>query len=241
MGELYTRTRKINNYISIHVPTLREILAAENEEQSREEEYYGIVSLIISTPFDRMVQLDKVGIDFTTIDSWELFCLSFSELQQSDTSLVFDNLDLSGFEIGVNPKNGNVILCNQNTGEIIDQAIHEDICKTLCKVLDIERKIKRPANEEAKQYLLERAKKKYERERRKPRKSQLEDLVVAMVCAPEFSYTYESILDLTIYQFNTSLRQIIKRVNYDNTMVGCYAGTISAKEIDLSKLHWIPN
>lgn len=212
-----------------------------NGDQSHEDEYYGLVSLIISTPYDRMVQLDEAGIDFTTIDTWTLFCLSFEELKQMDTSLLFGDLDLSKFEVGINPQSKEVIICNQETGEVIDHVIHERVCKTLCQILGIERKIKRPANEEAKQYVLERAKKKYERAKKRPHKSQLDELIVAMVCAPELSYTYESILDLTIHQFNVSLRQTVKRVNYDNTMVGCYAGTINTKEIDLSKLHWIPN
>lgn len=231
---LYSTEHIINEHIKIRIPTLREII-------NNEDEYYGGVAMIVSTPYDMMVQLDSINIDFTTINDWDLFCLLFNELRKKDLSLIFGDLQLSEFETAVNKQNGNVVLLNPKTGAIIDRAIHGQICVFLRKMLDIEKNVKHPANDEAKKFMIERARKRLNRHMKKSSKSQLEDFIVALVNTSEFSYTYESVLDLTIYQFNASLRQIVKKIKFDNLMIGCYAGTVNMKELDQKELNWISN
>lgn len=231
---LYQTEHKINDYITIRIPTLREII-------DDEDDYYSSVAMIVSTPYDMMVQLDSINIDFTSITDWDLFCLLFNELKQKDLSLIFGNLQLKDFETAVNQQNGNVVLINRQTGAVIDRAIHGQICNFLRTLLGIEKNTKRPANDEAKKYMIERARKRLNRRKKKSEQSQLEDFIVALVNTSEFSYDYNSVLDLTIYQFNASLRQIVKKVKFDNLMIGCYAGTINVKELDQKELNWISN
>ncbi len=64
------------------IPTVGEVL--ENEDN-----YYSMVSMLTAMPIDMMVQLDDIGIDFTTINEWELFLLLFNSLKEQDTSLIF--------------------------------------------------------------------------------------------------------------------------------------------------------
>lgn len=64
-------------------------------------------------PIDFMVQLDDLGIDFTTINAWQLFVLLFENIKQMDKyvlSLVFGDMDLSDFEIGISPQNGKFVI-----------------------------------------------------------------------------------------------------------------------------------
>lgn len=234
MGTLYELTHKINNYITIKVPTVGEII-------QNEDEYYGNVALIVATPFDLMVQLDDRGIDFTKLNDWDLFCLLFNELRTKDLSLIFDNINLKDFVVAENKQNGNMILLNQQTGAVIDRVIHDQICRYLRKILYLQKNDKKPGNEEARKYLLERARKKLKRHKNNTSESQLEKHIVALVNTAEFSYDYDTVLGLTINQFNASLHQIIKKVNYDNLMIGCYAGTVNMKEIDQNELNWISN
>ncbi len=72
----------INDYIRVMIPTVGEVL--ENEDN-----YYSMVSMLTAMPIDMMVQLDDIGIDFTTINEWELFLLLFNSLKEQDTSLIF--------------------------------------------------------------------------------------------------------------------------------------------------------
>lgn len=231
---LYQTKHKINDYITVRIPTIGEILEDEHT-------YYENVALIVSTPYDMMVQLDDINIDFTTINDWDLFCLLFRELQKRDLSLIFGDLNLADFETVVNKQNGEIILLNSKTGAIIDRGIHNQICRFIRKILCLEKTSKRPANEEAKKYMIERARMRLKTRKRKVEKSQLEEFIIALVNTSEFSYDYNSVLGLTIYQFNASLHQIIRKIKFDKLMIGCYAGTVNMKELDQNELNWISN
>ncbi len=231
-GYLYARSFPVNDYISITIPTVGQIW-------DNEAEYYGLITSIIATPSDFMVQLDDIGIDFSSISSFELFLLLFNGIRSTDTSLVFGDLDLSGFKTAINEKNGKVVLVDQDKDIVIDRAIHDQIRRVIRKINHLEKSDKNPGNEEAKKYMIERARIKQKRAARRPHKSQLEDLIIAMVNTEQYKYGYEETRDLTIYQFHASVYQIIRKINYDNTMIGCYAGTINAKELSQDRLNWL--
>lgn len=229
---LYRDRVEINDYISVRIPKVKEIL-------EHEEEYYRLVLALTAMPYDMMVQLDDLGIDFTEIDEYELFLLLFQGLQFEDTSLIFGDLDLTTFETAANHKNHTVILKNDD-GIVIDRAIYSKISDTLRRIHHLEKTLKKPGNEEAKEYLLQRTRKKMARRKNRKTMSELESLITGMVNAAEYKYNYETTLDLSIYQFNQSVHQIMNKVDYDNRMRGVYAGTIDAKRLSEDELSWLP-
>lgn len=233
-SSLYETRHKINDYITLKIPTVKEILRDEDV-------YFGNIALIVATPFDMMVQLDDIKIDFSKINEWELFCLLFNELKTKDLSLIFDGLDLSSFVITEDKQSGDVIIVNPHTGAKIDRLIHEQICRFLRGMLRLKKNSKKPANEEARKYLIERARIKMRRKKKELSESQIEKYIISLVNTAEFPYTYESVLELTINQFYASLYQIIRKVKFDNLMIGCYAGTVNTKELDQNELNWISN
>ena len=87
--------------------------------------------------------------------------------------------------------------------------------------------------------MLERARKKLKRRRKKAEASQLESLIIALVNTEQFPYKFDEVLDLTIYQFNESVLQVVKKIDFDNRMHGIYAGTISAKNMSQDYLNWM--
>lgn len=231
---LYARSYPVNDKISIRIPTVGEIL--ENEVA-----YNSILSCVISTPYDFMVYLDDMGIDFEKLTEYDLFLLLFPSLQSADTSIVFGDLDLSKFSPAVNEKNGQVILLNAEDDIVIDRGVHDLICQAIRKINHLEKVTRRPGNSEAKKYMIERARIKLQRAaRRKRETSELEKLIVALVNTEEFKYGYQEVLDLTIYQFRASVDQIIHKIHFNNTMIGVFAGTVKAKELPQEDLTWIP-
>ena len=231
---LYAREQKITDAVSVLVPQFGSVF--DNEDL-----YYDIVCTIVSTPFDLMVQLDDAGIDFTQINDFELFCLLFPRLQEMDTSLVFGDLDLSGFQTAENTQNGSMVLWNEETGAVIDRAAHDRMAKFLRKMLHLEKNNKRPANEEARKYLIEKERRKQKRQKKKARTSTLESYVVALVNSCEFPYNYETVRDISIYQFYCSLNQITHKIKFDNTMIGYYAGTVKFDDLSQADRTWILN
>lgn len=223
----------INDDIHVLIPTVGEIL------DFGEDDYYTLVSTITAMPIDMMAELDDVGVDFTQISDYELFLIMFNGIKGSDTSLIFDNLDLSGFEAAINKENDEIVLFDKTTGIVIDRSIHNMIASALRKIHHLEKNTKRPGNDEAKAYLIERAKLKRKRKRRSRKSSELEGLIVAMVNTEEFKYKFNEVKDLTIYQFNECVKQIIKKVDYNNRMIGVYSGTVDAKQISQDDLNWL--
>lgn len=229
---LYKRDFPINDKISVHIPLLREVL-------EQEDNYYGIISTITATPYDMMVQLDDMGVDFSTIDEYELFLITFDMLKTSDTSLVFGDLDFTRFVPMINNQNGMMVMRDDEKDITIDKAIYLQICSALRKIHHLKRENKKPANMEAKKYMIERARKKLARRRKRIEDSALEEMIVALVNTEQFSYTYNSVLDVTIYQFYESVYQIMWKVDYDNRMYGVYTGTIKAKDLSQDQLNWM--
>ena len=229
---LYSNQYPINEYISIKIPPVGEIL---NDESS----YYSMVSLITATPYDMMVQLDEVGVDFTELNDFELFLLFFNTLKLQDTSMIFGELDITKFVAAINEQNNTIVLKDLESGLIIDRLLHGQICEAVRKIHHLERNRRKPANGEAKKYLLQRAKEKMRRRRGLIEDSQLEQLIIALANTEQFKHGYEEIKGLSIYQFNESVHQIVKKIEFDNTMHGIYAGTINAKNISQENLNWL--
>ena len=228
---LYAKEWPVNKDIKIFIPTVGQVI--DNEDM-----YYNIISRLTAMPIDLMVQLDEMGIDFTTVDEFQLFISMLNGMKDDDVSLVFGDLDLSKFEVRID-EDYNIAFVNTVDDIVIDRKTYFQITGVLRKLHHLEKNRRKPGNDEAKKYMLERAKKKQKRSKNKAFDSQLEDLIIAMVNAKEFKYDFQSVRDISIYQFNESVYQIIKRVDYDNRMVGIYTGSISAKEFKPDDLNWL--
>ena len=204
-----------------------------------EDDYYTMVTMLTAMPVDMMVQLDDIGVDFTAINEYELFLILFNALKDKDTSLIFGELDLKPFRSAVNPQNNTIVLRNKETGVVIDRGIQGQIASVLRKIHNLKRNNRKPANQEAREYMLQRAREKMRRRSKRMNDSQLEELIVAMVNTEQFHYGFEGTRELSIYQFNESVRQVIKKIDYDNRMHGVYAGTVNAKELSQDDLNWL--
>lgn len=232
---LYKRQYSVNENINIVIPTVGEIL-------DDEDGYYGIVSSLTAMPIDLMCELDDVRIDYTEISEYELFLYyMFPSLKGTDTHLVFGELDLSNFELAQNTENGNIILYDEKNDIVIDRTVQGQIAATLRRIHHLEKNRRKPANKEAKEYMLERARTKRKRKKKKSNFSQLESLIISMVNTEQFKYDYDGVLNLSIYQFNESVRQIIKKVDYEHRMHGVYSGTIDPKGLSQKELNWLNN
>lgn len=59
-----------------------------------------------------------------------------------------------------------------------------------------------------------------------------------MVNNCNFKYNYDTVNDLTVYDFMVSVKQIVKKYQVDNLNTGLYMGTIDRKKIG-DKLNWL--
>ena len=217
----------------LRIPTVGEILEDEDK-------YYGIVSSLTASPFQYMVQLDDMGIDYTQITDYQLFMMLFPIYAQSDLSLIFGDLDTSDFNVYVNQQDNSQVIYSPKNNIVIDELVYNDLANTIRKINLFEKVKSKPGNESARKYLLEKERKKQKRNAKKPKEPYLEKLVIALVNTSEFPYNYETCMDLSIYKFNQSFKQIQQKITFDNTMIGVYAGTVdTSKMTNKDSLSWI--
>lgn len=235
---LYADSISIDDRFRVAVPTVGEII-------DNEEDYYTIVSICTAMPIDYMVMLDELGFDFTEVSEYELFLMLFPCIQDickqshEKSELFLRDIDVSKFVLGKDEDTGDYVYVDTESGTVIDKRIHSKLSSIIRNIHKLKKDNRKPANSDAKEYMLDIARRRAKRRTARIERSRLESLIVAMVNAKEFKYDFRSVRDLTIYQFNESVRQVIKRVDYDNYMFGICSGNLRAKDIDKDALNWL--
>lgn len=231
---LKTNQYRINDTISIYVPTVGEIY------DYGESEYYDIVQLLTSVPYDLMVQFDDMGVDYETISEYQLFLMMLESfmLKKKDLSIVFGSLNINSLRFKES-ENGEKKLVNSKGEIVIDKLIQYEISAAIRKIHFWTKTDKRAGNKEAKQYLIDRNRLKQKRAAKKKKSSFLDESIIKMVNTEEFKYNYESCMDLSIYKFNASLQQIPKKKNWEQTITGAYFGSVDLSKLNIDKLHWM--
>lgn len=229
---LYKSEYPITDKIVLRIPTIGELLEDEDS-------YNAVLSVWTAAPIDYMVFLDDCGLDFTTLSDYDLFILLSRFLSMYNTSLIFGGIDFSKFHPAEDVETGKVALVDAENDIVIDKGIYYTIAGALRKINGLKRNNRTPAGEETKKYMLERERIKMKRKKRRKEVSQLESLIVAMVNTQQYKYDFDGTRGLTVYQFYESVRQVIKKVDYENRMIGVYAGTVNAKELSNDDLNWL--
>lgn len=235
MGILYQDSVYINDAISIRVPSVGEVC-------DDEDNFFMAVTSVISTPYDMMVQLDDMGIDFTQIDNFGLFCMMVNTLKDGSGKLLFGDFDFSRFERALNKKSNEIVLMDDVNGLVIDRAVHEQMAAAIRRILQIKKNVKKPGNEEGKKYMIKIARMNQKKARRLAKgkeTTQLEDIIISLVNNREFPYDYRTVRDISITQLYLSMNQVAHKINYDNIMRGYYAGTIKLEDIRQEERTWI--
>lgn len=226
-------TYSLPNGITINIPKLGDIC------DFGEEKYLSTISLLTAEPFDMPYQLQQIGIDYTEIKSFELFCLLVSGLTPNETSLIFGDLNFSNFRIV--EKNGFLVMINSD-GIEINEFTMELIKSCIRKIHHIpKQRYNGVFNEFAKEQIIRDAKADIERAQRKRKllgaKSQYLPLISSLVVSKGFNYNWSNIWDMTIAQFFDSFYRLQKRDNAENLYHGLYSGCIDYSKIK-KDLNW---
>lgn len=229
----------ISKYIKIHQPTLGEIC------DFGEKDYYSMIYNFVATPQSMKSQLWDMqpSIDYTKITPYELFYgILYKIFPQEKTSILFNDLDFSKFQLMQRDDDKSILLCQQIDGEnvIIDEYTYSLIVDYLCKTHFIERDLKRPANNSTKMVLIEDARDELERNKNKEYHSQLKSLISAMINSEGFKYNHAQVWDMKINAFMDSVKRISKIKNSDLLFQSGYSGFgVNLKEIDKKQLDWL--
>jgi hypothetical protein len=203
-----------------------------------EQEYYQILSNMTAIPSDMKSVLWDAGIDWMEFSDMELFYVMTHTMPVEKSSIFFPGIDFSTFTLLKN-QNDDLVMYSQEQEIIIDPFVFAKMQSCLCKSHGIKKKIERAGNKYTKQVLIEEDRQKRELNKDKPFKSNLFGLVSAMVNYAGFKYNYETVWNLTMFQFMDAVGRARLIDSTNHLLNGVYAGTIDGKKIKSDKFNWM--
>lgn len=227
----------VSDHIVIHQPTLDEIC------DYGEHDYYSMIYQLTATPQSMKVQLWDMGIDYTTITPFELFySLLYKLYPQEKTSILFGELDFTGFQVMQRTDQQSIFLCQIIDDEpvMIDECTYNIIMDYLRQIHMLQKDEKMPANESTKKILIEDAREEYERNKNKEYHSQLKNMVSAMINSEGFKYNHSEVWNMKINAFMDSVKRISKIKNANLLLQSGYSGFgVNLKEVSNKQLDWL--
>lgn len=223
---------RINDYITVFNPTLEEI------ELFGEDDYWQLLHLLTRKPYDIAVELDDQGIDYQSIDEYDLFYMVANKIPIELSCILLGKLNLTDYVQKVNQENGQFILYNQKDNTVIDRVLYYQILKYLRYIHFISDKVEYDVgNGMAKRFFLDRMRRKKKKHikdielGRVKHESQLYTMASYLINNQNFKYNYESIKKITLSQLYESFYRIMHGYNISNINTGIYSGTIDKTKL----------
>lgn len=225
----------IDDNITIHQPTLSEIC------DFGEQRYFSTIYTICSVAADMKYQLFTIGIDYTEVSDFDLFCKMLApQLSQEDTSIIFNDLNLQDFIPLHHEDLDEMILFDPQKDIMITRFTYQMIVEYLRQMHNLTRNNEVPANENTKQILIADAKEEFLENQNKEYKSKLIDLVSAMINSEGFKGDFFTVFDMPIFAFMDSVQRIGKIKKSNLLLQSGYSGFgIDLSKIDKKELDWL--
>lgn len=223
----------VNSKIVIHQPTIGEIV------EYGEKEYYSMIHTLTCIPSDMKSQLWDLGIDYMEIEDFDLFMLLTRGLKHIDTQILFGDLDFSRFEIMINKQNNKQVLYDASTDTLIDELAYMKIVNYLRKLHGIKPKIEHATTKTVKKILIQLDRERIAKAKNQPYKSQLKELISAMMRYPGFKYKKNELKECGLYEFMDTVQGAQIYVSSTALLQGSYSGMIDTSKIDKKNFNWL--
>ena len=223
----------VNSKIVIHQPTIGEIV------EYGEKEYYSMIHTLTCIPSDMKSQLWDLGIDYMEIEDFDLFMLLTRGLKHIDTQILFGDLDFSRFEIMINKQNNKQVLYDASTDTLIDELAYMKIVNYLRKLHGIKPKIEHATTKTVKKILIQLDRERIAKAKNQPYKSQLKELISAMMRYPGFKYKKNELKECGLYECMDTVQGAQIYVSSTALLQGSYSGMIDTSKIDKKNFNWL--
>lgn len=221
----------VNDSIKIHQPTIGELINCERE-------YFSTVYTLCAISSDMKSQLFDIGLDWNTVEDWQLFCMLAPTLSQDRTSILFGDLDFSSMKTYPHPHiDDEIVLADKQTGIIIDKMIYTKIVNYLRKLHGLTPKVEKTKSKTVKKWLIEEDRNKIKNSQNKPFKSYLLPLISSVKVKQGYTRDYVRNMGLRELFDDIARLQIIN--NADHLLDSIYHGTIDMKKVQKNELNWM--
>jgi hypothetical protein len=227
MGEPYV----INDKISVLQPNIRDVL------KFGERQYFSIVSTLCSTSSNMKSQLADAGIDWETIEDFQMFQMLAPSLTKEQTYLVLGDIDLSKFKLIEDKEIGEPVLFDAEHHIRIDRLVYMRIVEYLRKVHGLTRAHDRTKSRFVHDMAIEMEREEAEINAKKPYKSFLWPLISSIKARQ--GYTKQYVLDMQVYELVHEANRLQIIVQSDALLQGSYSGMMDTKKINKELFNWM--
>lgn len=225
----------VSDKIVITQPTIGDIV------DFGEREYYSMIHTLTCIPSDMKSQLEDIGINYMNVSDFELFILLSHGFTPKQTGIILGDLDFSQFIQCQNKENGELCLYWPDKDIVIDKYVYLKMVDYLRKLHSIKPKVENAYNETTRQILIKLEREKIEKAKKEPYKSQLKELISAMMRYPGFKYKKTELKECGLYEFMDAVQGAQIYVSTTSLLSGMYSGMVDTSKINKKEFNWMRN
>lgn len=222
----------INDKIKLAQPTIGQIV--DYGEQS----YFSMIHTLTAIPSDMKSMLwDKMELDWTKVEDFELFAMFSQTMTPDRTGIIFGDLDFSKMKPYRHPQNDEIVLADKEAGIIIDKLVYMRMMAFLRKLHNITPKPEKAKGKRAKQAMIDEDRRNHELNKDKQFRSYLLPLISAIKVKQ--GYTRDYVRNMGLYEFfdDVSRAQVIDSANH--LLNGAYCGMADLSKVDKKNFNWM--
>ena len=237
-----------SDLLTLYQPTLSQI------EEAGEQQFLNSLWMMCSCAWDMPSAFADMGVDFMTVSDWQFFYQTVRSFSLDTTRLVFGDLDFSklmplNYKENEDDTEPRVVLANiepMTIGEktyqpaqyILTEQMYKQMIPYVREMIGFTHKGRKAKNRATAQILIMDDRKQRARHKDEPYESMFHNGIITLVNTEEFPYTYETVFDLTIYQFTKSLIQIQGKKQACAMLQGSMSGFVDTSKIPSSNFQW---
>lgn len=227
VGMLFGDPYHLTDKITIYTPTVGDI------KEFGEQNYFSVISTLVAIPSDMKSRLEDVGINYMEISDFELFMMISRGLTKDQTSIILGDLDFSKMIMCENSENGDIVLYDPESDIMIDKLVYAKMVSYIRKMNCFGKpKIEHAANETTRRILIQLDREKIAKAKKEPYKSQLRQMISAMMRYPGFKYKMSELKECGIYEFMDTYQGSQIYVQSTALLQGSYSGMIDTSKIN---------
>lgn len=224
------------NNITIHQPTLGNIIRFGENNKYGEKDFYSSLNIFTGNPTTYRVMLWDAGIDWNKISDFDLFILLYSGINKDFQKMIFGDLDLTEFKpYQKNNNDGTQSLTLYNPEKDIEFS-EETYCvvsKYLRTMFDNFPKVEKAKGKMTKEMIIEMERQELSKNTSSNYESSiLLPLISTCLNYAGFKYKKSELEDVGIVEFMDSVKRIQVFESTTALLKGMYSGMIDASHIN---------
>lgn len=248
---------KVNDFITIHQPTIGDIL--EYDKQYSESSFWTMLNVFTANPTSYRLFLWKdMNIDWTFLNDYQLFLILYRTLSIEQTRLIFGDLDFSKFEIYTLPEENwtnidekgitdiikvlrNSTLYNPENDFELDEDSYNVIVYYLRSTFNMFPKIEKAKDRTTKEWMIEEEEMKLNarKDEDKSSTSYLLPLISGCLNHPGFKYNKQELKQVGYYEFMDSVQRLQIIESTSALLHGSYSGFADVSKVDKEQFNFM--